>query len=191
MEATPTTASRLTIERTPSGLVVTMPIPRAGCPAAFLSVWLLGWLVGEVGVGATLLGGRTAPGPDTLFAVAWLIAWTAGGVAAASFLALLLAGREIVTLAPDGLRRRVAAFGIGRTTTYVPQEVEDLRVMVDRAGRPVFFGFEYRGRTARWGSGLVGDEAARIVEALKDFGATPQGPSGPRPPGDIGSAPAP
>ncbi len=163
--------SRVTIERRPEGLVVTMPVPRSGCTTAFLGVWLLGWAAGEIGVSGTLIEGIGHFTVDIAFTVVWLTVWTFAGAAASSLFALMLAGREIVTLAPDGLRRRVEAFGVGVTRTYVPAQVEDLRVMPASRGTGAFFGFEYGGKTLRWGSGLTQDDAERIVAALLEYGS--------------------
>lgn len=169
--STATPGSRALIERTPEGLVVTMRVPRVGCVTMFLGVWLTGWAFGEVtGIGA-LASQLSAPGPALAFAIIWIVGWTAGGLAALSFLALSIAGREIVTLTPQALSRRIEAFGIGRTTAYEPREVEGLRMMEDGKGGTSFFGFDYRGRTVRMGSGLGGDDAARIVDALSRAGA--------------------
>jgi hypothetical protein len=72
-------------------------------------------------------------------------------------------------LAPGGLTRRIEAFGIGRTSTYDPALVEDLRVMGATRGGGAFFGFDYRGQTRRWGSGLSHEDARRIVDAMLEY----------------------
>jgi hypothetical protein len=84
-------------------------------------------------------------------------------------LALMLNGREHVTLAPSGLTRRIEAFGIGRTWTYDPALVEDLRVMDGSRGSGAFFGFDYKGQVRRWGSGLSQEDAQRIVDAMLEY----------------------
>jgi hypothetical protein len=165
------TGRRATIEHLPEGLVVTMRVPRVGCVTLFLGFWLLGWVAGEVSGFTMLVSQISEPGFALGFAIVWLTGWTAGGLAALSFLALSIAGREIVTLTPQAMTRRIEAFGIGRTTSYVPQEVEGLRVVEDSRGGTPFFGFDYRGKTVRMGSGLSGDDAQRIVDALSRAGA--------------------
>jgi hypothetical protein len=170
-----------TIERTPDGLTVTMNVPRMTPISVFLAVWLCGWAVGEFSALRVLIERIAHPGLDLLFTAAWLLAWSAGGAAAAAFLALTLKGREIVTLAPDGLRRRIEAFGIGYTWCYEPPLVTDLRVMPASRGPGAFFGFEYGQRRVRFGSGLTPDDAARIVEALLEAGAQPGGSAAPAP----------
>lgn len=173
MDPAPATppASHVTIEHLPEGLVVTMPLPRSGCTIASLSAWLIAWVAGEVGGGAFLVATLSPPSLATLFALVWLAVWTGAGISALSVLALTVAGKEIITLSPDGLRRRAEAFGIGRTVSYEPREVEDLRVADDSSGQPAFIAFDYRGTTVRMGSRLVGDDAKRIVEALYEAGS--------------------
>lgn len=170
MDATPPTLGPL-IEPAPDGLTVTMQVPRTGCVAAFLAVSLCGWAVGEASVIRALFESPPHADLEGLFTVAWLLGWTAGGAAAAAFLALTLKGREIVTLSPDDLRRRIEAFGIGYTWRYDPALVTDLRVMPPSRGPGAFFGFEYGPRRVRFGSGLSVDDATRIVEALLERGA--------------------
>lgn len=161
--------SRVTIERRPEGLVIAMPVPRSGCVIAFLGMWLSAWAVAEFAGVMGLIEQAGRLGPDALFIVVWLAAWTAAGAGAGSFLALMLNGREVVTLAPGALQRRIEAFGIGRTKTYDPALVEDLRVMDGSRGSGAFFGFDYKGSVRRWGSGLSHDDAHRIVDAMLEF----------------------
>jgi hypothetical protein len=168
MESTPA-PSTITIERAPEGLVISMPVPRSGCSITFLAVWLLGWVAGEYAALSTLIGRLGALDSGMAFLLFWLLCWTAAGVAAAAALAAMLAGLETVTLAPDALRRRISAFGVGFTRAYDPARVDDLRVMPAASG--AFFGFEYAGRTHRWGSGLTPDDAQRIVAAMLEYRA--------------------
>lgn len=172
MDAIPETTG-LTIEHAPEGLVVTMAVPRMGFVAVFLGVWLCGWAVGEFSGVRALFERLPHADLDLLFTAVWLVGWTAGGAAAAAFLALAVKGREIVTLAPDGLRRRIEAFGVGYTWRYDPALVRDLRVMPASRGSGAFFGFEYGERRVRFGSGLSPEAAARVVEALLEAGAQP------------------
>jgi hypothetical protein len=109
---------------------------------AFLGIWLTGWLVGEV-VMTIVFGGMLAGTiaaafgitlsfasrltPDgsapflVLFMVVWLTIWTIGGIAAGTQFLRMLAGRDVVSVSPDGLeiewrlgpfrRRRTIAHG--------------------------------------------------------------------------------
>jgi hypothetical protein len=164
-----TDPSSVTIERRPEGLVVTMRVPRSGCVIAFLSVWLCAWAFAEFAGVMGLVEQARSLSADIIFVVVWVVAWTAAGAGAGSFLALMLNGREIITLAPAALQRRIEAFGIGRTSTWDPALVEDLRVMDGSRGSGAFFGFDYKGQTRRWGSGLSHDEAQRIVDAMLEY----------------------
>jgi hypothetical protein len=163
--------SPVTIERTPDALVVTMPVPRVGCTMAFLGVWLTGWAFGEVAAIGALVQLLETPSAGLAFIIVWLLAWTVAGASAAASLAVMLNGLEIVTLAPDGLRRRIEAFGVGRTRTYEPTRVEDLRAVSASRGGGGFVAFDYGSRTVRFGSGLTAEDADRIVAALLEYGA--------------------
>jgi hypothetical protein len=101
--------------------------------AAFLSVWLAGWAVGEVvasgaltGIFASILGARpfwfpprdadlAKTGPILffiLFLLVWLTFWTIGGIAAATQLLRSVAGEDTIALDGEGfeLTRRAGPF---------------------------------------------------------------------------------
>lgn len=99
-------------------------------PAAFLSVWLCGWLAGEAfalvilakGVRSMLTGEPPAPGRTPLhlgpalgigaFLLVWLTIWTFGGIAAIGELLRLVWAEDRVLARPDGLtlERRLGPF---------------------------------------------------------------------------------
>jgi hypothetical protein len=162
-------SSSVSVERRPEGLVITMRVPRSGCTIAFLSVWLCAWAFAEFAGVLGLVEGIRGPSEEIAAIAVWLTAWTLAGAGAGSFLALMLNGRERVTLAPSALTRRIEAFGIGVTRTYDPALVEDLRVMDASRGGGAFFGFDYKGGVRRWGSGLSQDDARRVVEAMLEY----------------------
>lgn len=113
----------LKIERTFAGLEITTRAKGLGRfgGAAFLTVWLAFWAVGEVVVlgllvwgGWSLLTGQPprpgdaplAPGPAVaagLFLLVWLSFWTVGGYAAIREWMRLVFGRARLLAGPDGL----------------------------------------------------------------------------------------
>ncbi len=122
-------------------------------PAAFLSVWLAGWLFGEVFVGRVLLAtsasvfglepppglglGGSPPPPGMAgfmiaFMAVWLAFWTFGGVMAMRALVLLIVGREEVRW--DDARIE-AASGFGPFMHVKRVRGEDLRRIRVRSGR--------------------------------------------------------
>ena len=117
--------------------------------AAFLSVWLAGWVAGEVvaaGMLATILGGMAGlisePRPawavdfvanggvafGLLFLILWLTLWTIGGVAALTALARSLVGADHVGLTDAGFEvvRRAGPFR--RRYAFERSTVRRLRV---------------------------------------------------------------
>jgi hypothetical protein len=126
VDVSPGTA-RYTVEHGPEGLRLVLPVKRHGCIVAFLGVWLLGWAAGEASVLRAMW--QTGLGLDltTLFLLVWFAGWTVGGAVAAGFFALMLDGREIVTVDGEKLHHRIEAFGVGWTRSYRMADIERLR----------------------------------------------------------------
>jgi len=118
------------LERTASGFEWRLKVAGFGrfIGAAFLSLWLLGWAVGEafavwalVGGGYSLLTGRTHQPVSLGFALAagafllfWLTLWTLGGIAAGGELLRLLFGRDQFVADPESLKV-IRSFGLFRS----------------------------------------------------------------------------
>ena len=160
------THTATSIEETPEALRIIMPVPRVGCVAVFLAVWLMGWLAGEVSALSALFRTGTLLNPASLFLVVWLVGWTAGGLVAGSVLAMLIDGREIVSFSADEIDRRAEAFGRGLNWRYPMAEVTNLRPTGDESGVKDFISFDHKGKTIRFGTGLNETEAERAVEAV-------------------------
>ena len=145
----------MNVERTPAGLEVRLRIAGFGrfFGAAFLSIWLMGWVVGEVvalwlfgqGIRAVLTGQPAGAGHKPvewsvamaagLFLMVWLVLWTIGGVAAARELLRLLFGRDTIIAGPDGLEITNRA-GILRSVKRIPRE-KIHRIYVVSASAPI------------------------------------------------------
>jgi hypothetical protein len=140
---------------------------------AFLGIWLTGWLVGEV-VMTIVFGGMLAGmiaaafgitlsfasrlTPDgsapflVLFMVVWLTIWTIGGIAAGTQFLRMLAGRDVVSVSPNGLdidwragpfrRRRTIAHGaikrlrLGPRNTPLVADTKSGTVEISDLGTP-------------------------------------------------------
>jgi hypothetical protein len=104
----------------------------------FLSVWLVGWAVGEffalwfLGKGALALftghlhsGGQIPVAVGVvlagLFLVVWLSVWTLGGLAAGCELLRLLFGRDVIVGRHDGLQIQ-HHYGLFRSVKNVPRD---------------------------------------------------------------------
>lgn len=154
------------IEETPGSLRIVMAVERVGCVAIFLGVWLVGWVAGEFSAISALLRFDSLLNPGALFLVVWLTGWTAGGVAAAAILAMVLDGREIVTITPEEIDRRAEAFGRGLNWKYSMADVTNLRPTQDSEGKKESISFDYHGKTIRFGTGLNETEAERVAESI-------------------------
>lgn len=160
------THTATSIEETPENLRIVMPVPRVGCVAVFLSVWLTGWLVGELSAVGALFTMDSLLNPAALFLIVWVTGWTAGGIMAGSALAMMLSGQEVVTFTPEEINRRAEAFGRGLNWRYVMSDVTNLRQTPDENGVKDFISFDYHGKTVRFGTGLNETEAERATEAV-------------------------
>ncbi|MBM5821189.1 MAG: hypothetical protein FJ082_01645 [Cyanobacteria bacterium K_Offshore_surface_m2_011] len=128
--------------------------------AAFLSLWLCGWLAGEVFavwalwriLGAFLAGGEGAALPVALFLLVWLSFWTLGGAAALRELLRALWSEDRLTLAADGEVERLARRGPFRRRRGL-------------SGREIRR-FQVRGAGA-WGGPLVAELSDRSLEITR------------------------
>lgn len=146
----------------------------------FVSLWLMGWFVGETMVLGTLLFGKTPMGFETIFFIVWLSLWTIGGLSAIVILLWNVVGQEVITLSRDRLEIARKVFGIGPSKEYIVSEVKNLRIFIDRntfTRRSVmsFWGFsgglikfDYGMKTVRFAQSIDEAEAVIILEKLKE-----------------------
>ncbi len=159
-----------TIEPTPDGLRITMPVPRVGCVAAFMTLWLAGWAVGEVSALRALFSMGTSFAPGSAFLLIWLAGWTLGGVFAAGVLLLMIDGREVVTVGGEIIRRRFEALGLGLSWRYPLERSANFRPTGESDGTNSFISFDYTAakgeQPVRFGSGLTEARAEEIAERV-------------------------
>jgi hypothetical protein len=163
MDTKTTTTS---IEQTPAGLRIVMPVPRVIFAMIFLGVWLTGWAAGELSAIWALTRLDTLLNPASLFLLVWLTGWTCGGAFAIVSLSMMLDGREIVTFSPVRVVRRVEAFRWGLDWPYAMDSVTNLRQTGDSSGVKSFISFDASGKTVRFGTGLNETTAEQIAEAV-------------------------
>ncbi|SMX27989.1 hypothetical protein TRP8649_02101 [Pelagimonas phthalicica] len=89
-------AGRSTVTGNDSELNITITARRSWFTAAFLTFWMMGWVVGEAFALLMVFGSGSLG--ISLFMLIWLAAWTAGGLASGATLLWLLIGREIITI---------------------------------------------------------------------------------------------
>ncbi len=197
-----TPGTRATITDSPEGLEIVVPAPRIWLVVAFLGLWLVGWLTGEVFALRQLVG--PAPMAARLFLVVWLIGWTLGGGAALGAALWMLVGHERVRLRPDTLVIQREAFGLGPRRRYALERIRDLRAVdlpplpelhlppgdhrppiaagetAEAALRFVGIGgpgitFRYDGKPVRFGLALDPLEAHQVVSQLQGRHPFPEG----------------
>jgi len=174
----------MTIERTGEGLEARLRPRGFGrwFSAAFLLVWLCGWLAGEcfaiwmlvLGV-RSFLSGTPAPGSPAampigvaafaaLFLLLWLSFWTLGGWAAGYHLLQIISSEDRILVRHDALvlHRRIGPF---RSTRTVPRSEIAAIYSVARKNRIVA---ETAAGTIDLTMHAAGSEVAALVAALRE-----------------------
>ncbi len=150
-----------------------VPAPRNLFALLFLPGWLVGWVLGEVVVIASLLAGGSR---QPLFLMVWLVFWTLGGGYAALMFLRMLVGKEHLELERDVFRVRQEVFGIGRSREYELRHVQNLRVSGTRVPAPWrqfmagqgTIAFDYGAKTIHIGDGLEEAEARQIITRMQE-----------------------
>ena len=169
---------RAIITETPTGLLITIPANRNWFVVLFVGFWMCGWLFGECAVIYTLAKGKT-PLPANLFLLAWLGAWSVGGVFSGYLWLWNVAGKELIALRTDTLAIKSDVLGFGNLREFDLAEVRDLRIDRPYPGITTLtwnspaqmFGtgtiaFDYGAKTFRFGLGLDESEARQLVARL-------------------------
>ena len=165
---------RIVIRETQDGIGVYNPARREPLAIGFLSLWLIGWAVGEVVVVWHVLGG----GPKALdaFVLLWLAAWTGAGFLIGGVVLWQLVGVEKLFLVSAGaivVERGFRPFG--RKKVYPVENVSSVGLMPDKPPEvssifaPRRIGFVVDGKTQSFGIGLDEAEAAMVLAELQRF----------------------
>ncbi|MEZ5979031.1 MAG: hypothetical protein R3F34_12515 [Planctomycetota bacterium] len=182
MATVPVPKPRSTFVETMDGVELVFPTRLRHFQFAFHTVWLAGWTLGGVMVGAQLLPRFTGPeGPDvsSAFLVVWLCAWLLGECNVILGLAWQLVGRERVVIDASRVLVRREIGILGRSKAYELESVRDLRVSSDAArsrssslpwSQSGTIAFDYGAKTVRFGSDIDEAEARAIVGVLRERG---------------------
>lgn len=158
---------------------------------AFLSVWLMGWLAGELFVLKALLGvigvtfeipfidadvyrsiGDLSGYTQVAFLLVWFVLWTFGGIAAIVLTLRLLFGRDVVELTPSGFAVRQATGPLERVIEFHRQDVTELRIKPpDGAILAVV-----KGRSVDVTRFGTSEERILILERIRDHTGIPPSP---------------
>jgi hypothetical protein len=114
------------VQETEAGVVVEVASPRRPVAVVLLAGWLAAWVIGLGFVTQQFVQGDGV-GRDWAFLIAWAVLWLAAGVAAAGYMAWLIAGLERITLGGGMLAIRRSVGSVGITRTYPLGNVTELR----------------------------------------------------------------
>jgi hypothetical protein len=171
--------SRVTVRREGSRLIATIAVRRNWLAAAFFTVWLGGWAMGEGLVSWQLFTG-TAPLGARAFMGFWLAAWTVGGIMAMRQVAWTVVGREEIAVDGRSLRVSWAAGPFGRTREYEVASIRNVREDTTLAGalargfrmtspgRHGAIAFDYGAKTVRLGVDLEGEDVQKVLALVRE-----------------------
>ena len=178
------TSPHYTIQTLDFSTRFTIRTAKINCSSLILSVWLIGWAVGEIFAIRTLVNGviqyqsagESSLVASSLFMLVWLAIWTVGGVTALFTFLWQVAGSEVVEISHDAFKIGRKVFGWGPSKNYNPINIDNLRVdesepvvssrfgsfSKTRSSRAGSLVFDYGGSQVHFGSGLDSGEAALI-----------------------------
>lgn len=163
--------ARSSIEETPEGFRVTIPVKRELFVIVSLGVWLAVFLF--AGLMMTLQGVLNTP-QTSWPPVFFLGGWMAGVVAVGLLWSWNVVGKEVADVNSTSLTIRWALFGFSASREFDLAEIRELRAREHPT--PLWFrpwpapgsiAFDYGARTYRFGQALDEAEAKWIVEAIK------------------------
>ena len=176
----PSTSSVTVIEEL-DGICLNMPGRRSWRAATSLSLWLALWAVWCYKAAGDLLAGPVTININTIFLLAWLVLWTAGGISVVVTVLRLLFGRETVRITGNTLVLRWTVGAVGPSRTFDLAQVNNLRAESQPPERVSIWsairvgetqhgkmGFDYGTRSYRFGDGLGEVEARQLVQLLRD-----------------------
>jgi hypothetical protein len=162
---------RSKVVETVHGLSITVPARRQVFVVGFLSLWLIGWAMGEkyaVGQLFDALRGYATDEPLG-FLLLWLAIWTFGGAFALLVVLWSIFGRERLVLTRGRLLLRRELLGLCRMRAYDLSQVRNIRVSPVHQGP---FGWRSSGQSFGLGGGLVafdyGSSTVRFADSIDE-----------------------
>lgn len=165
----------------PERVVIRIPSKRNIFIFGFLSLWLCGWLIGEITVLFQFSSILKKDPSAAVFLIAWICGWTLGGAVAIYIWLWQLKGREIITVSPMALTIKRDVLGFGRARNFDVSEIRKLRTEqlvwspFDFRSGLGFCGigggtiaFDYGFQTVRFGAGIAKPEAEMIVKMISN-----------------------
>jgi len=183
---------RYSVERTPTGMIFSIPSRKNWFIILFLGFWLMGWAMGEITVlgilGAGIfefldggIKGLFEMGAETfggVFLIIWLAGWTVGGAFAIYAWLWQVSGVERIIISGDSLKIEKKIPVWGRVKNYRVSSISSLRIASPAASKwPKSSGMEFRGgllafdygaKTVNFGMGIDEAEAKMILKEIKE-----------------------
>lgn len=187
---------RYSVERTPTGMIFSIPSRKNWFIILFLGFWLMGWAMGEItvlgilgaGIFEFMQGGmediveKGAGAFGGAFLVIWLAGWTVGGAFAIYTWLWQVRGVEQITVSGDSLdiAKKIPVWT--RRKKYHIHNVSSLRIaspaasMWSKSSGMEFWGisggllaFDYGAKTVNFGMGLDEAEAKMILREMGEY----------------------
>ena len=181
---TPLQGSRLRIERSREALTITIPVRKDWFGIVFKSVWLCGWLVGEVVALFIVVGSLVSLAVPHPFLVVWSIGWTIGGIWVIRWLLWeyqgkekILVAREILTLEKTGAGydrakayhlyavQRLGFYVVDKDDWFTPRHPSEFKI-----GQTGVLQFKYGDDTIRFAHHVDAQEAEEILRLIRETG---------------------
>lgn len=186
---------RYSVERTPTGMIFSIPSRRNWFVIIFLGFWLMGWALGEitvlgvlgVGIYEFMQGGIESIAEKGVgafggaFLILWLAGWTVGGFFAIYTWLWQLKGVEQITMSGDSLKIEKKTPLWTRGKNYRISSISSLRISSSSASMPRKYSgmnspgfsggllaFDYGTKTVNFGMGLDEAEAKLILKEMGD-----------------------
>jgi hypothetical protein len=171
-------ADRLKIDQDFYSLSIEIPSKRNWATLIFMTVWLVGWGVGETFAIREIFNSDTDL-MATAFLFIWLIGWTTGGAVVFYVILWQLIGHEIISVERGVLTLKKSVIGIGQARKY---EIKSIKNLVGRfaQGAGVInnknisgtkggkIRFDYKKKTIKFAKNIDREEARIIVEKLRE-----------------------
>ncbi len=167
------------IDKTGRTLVITAPSNKSISFIVFLfaSSWL--WVLGQRIIIDLILDISVLEGYGYFFLL-WFIAWSFLGFMIFLKFLWVLTGKEVVTVSSDNLKLDKVYLGIRKSKEYYLDSIRDLRIekpLFFRRQKGILFSFFFKGflkfdygvNTVAFMSSVDEDEAAYLLEQIKDY----------------------
>lgn len=187
---------RYSVERTPTGMIFSIPAKKNWFIILFLGFWLMGWAMGEItvlgilgaGIFEFMQGGmddiveKGAGAFGGAFLIVWLAGWTVGGAFAIYTWLWQVSGVEQIIISGDSLKieKKIPVWTRGKN--YLIYNISSLRIasssasMLRKPSGMEFRGisggllaFDYGAKTVNFGMGIDEAEAKMILREMGEL----------------------